>query len=64
VEGHEYPALRGAEQTIGGHRSFVLFEQLASEFKGGSSPVIELSEATGIGDSPQSPDGLDDSNLG
>ena len=47
VEGHEYPALRGAEQTIGGHRPVVLFEQLASEFKGGSSPVIELLRSYG-----------------
>ena len=47
MEGHEYPALRGAEQAIGGHRPVVLFEQLASEFKGGCSPVIELLRSYG-----------------
>ncbi len=42
VEGHEYQALRGSEQTIRRHKPVILFEQHAKDFTQGESPVINL----------------------
>lgn len=42
VEGHETEVLVGAESTIRNHQPFILFEQHASDFSGGSTCAIEL----------------------
>jgi FkbM family methyltransferase len=47
IEGHELAALSGAINTISQHRPVILFEQNASDFKNGLSPVIELLKSFG-----------------
>jgi FkbM family methyltransferase len=47
VEGHEYEALRGSEQTIRRNRPIILFEQLPQEISSGSSRTIDLLRSFG-----------------
>jgi hypothetical protein len=47
IEGHEYKALRGAEQVIRKHRPVILFEQHPHDFESGRSRVIDLLRSYG-----------------
>lgn len=42
VEGHELPALRGAEEIIKRNHPVLLFEQRASDFRNGTSEVVNF----------------------
>jgi FkbM family methyltransferase len=47
VEGHEYQAILGSKAVIEANMPVILFEQLPSEFEGGSSKVINLLKSMG-----------------
>ena len=47
VEGHEYEALTGSEQTIRRNKPLILFEQLPIEIENGTSRTIELLKSYG-----------------
>jgi FkbM family methyltransferase len=47
VEGHEYQAILGSKAVIEANMPVILFEQLSSEFEGGSSKVINLLKSMG-----------------
>jgi len=47
TEGFEAEVLRGADETLKTHEPIVVFEQLKSEFIGGSTPAIQLLQRLG-----------------
>lgn len=50
VEGHELKVLQGAAKTISSHQPIIIFEQLSSEFKNGSSECIDILQKYGYED--------------